>query len=904
MKKFLLPMLLLIAASGFVKAQLNETFETGTTPLAWTAADGTYLGVVNNPKPNSVNPSAKSAGYVKSNQHEYSLLIATMPTALNLTTNNRVTVQVYANRDKETKFIFKLEGSKGSKEFTKKIAVTKAWQEYTFDFSSLAANDSIKKIIFFFDPGVKDTKDTFYFDNIRQLPADACAGTVAPTTMNLLDDFECQRNASYGAGWDSLTVVDNPSRTGINISAKVGKYNDLAGNGTEYAALIHANVDPFDFAVYPYLRIKVLAPKAGLMLLKVEGGATSKEVGTQITAAQVGKWVEIGADFSSVKFGGNTKLVLFFNAGANGVAGDVYYIDDIRFTEIPALEDFEITPKLAWAPLNNDAALHGTFGGAVANPAPTSTVNNSPTVGKYTKGTAVISTLTATLTGFALATDAPQLNMMVYAPDAGKSVRLQLVSATKGNIEATATVTAANTWEDLKFDFTAAVGVTDISQMRVLFDPSAAASGKMYFFDNLKAGKLTINPCLTTVVDTNKLDDFECQRNATYAGTPPLTAIANPKQGTANPSDKVGQYNDPKDEWSALTIDYGTKSINFSRFNQLSVKIWSPTVVPLLFKLEGGTSPAVEKSATVSSAGNWVTYKIDFIDQKGKNHKKISIFFNAGVAHTTDDIYYLDDIEWQSEPISGCASDIESPIVFTYFANSDFGDKPVEIVNNPKKTGINTSAKVLKFDRRPGAEVYAGAFTDFGAPLKWLNNRYVIRAKVLMDHIGTFTAKLEPGNGGTGAVHEISVANTKINEWEEITVDFTGKVTGTEQYKRLTFFFDLNAPSPTVSQVSYVDEFVIGNGAGCGTSGIFDAVQVEKLSVFPNPALNELTVKNTEKIKRFEITNMLGQRVKTVILSNAFDNQTISLEGLDKGLYILSGYDAKGLIAISRFVKE
>ena len=395
-----------------------------------------------------------------------------------------------------------------------------------------------------------------------------------------------------------------------------------------------------------------------------------------------------------------------------------------------------------------------------------------------------------------------------------------------------------------------------------------------------------------------------CQRNATYAGTPPLTAIANPKQGTANQSDKVGQYNDPKDEWSALTIDYGTKSINFSRYNQFSIKIWSPTVVPLLFKLEGGTSPAVEKSATVSSAGNWVTYKIDFSNQKGKNHKKISIFLNAGVTHTTDDVYYLDDIEWQSEPISGCASDIESPILFTYFANSDFGDKPVEIVNNPKKTGINTSAKVLKFDRRPGAEVYAGAFTDFGAPLKWLNNKYIIRAKVLMDHIGNFTVKVEPGNGGTGAVHEISVANTKINEWEEIKVDFTGKITGTEQYKRLTFFFDLNLPVAATSQISYVDEFVIGDGAGCGTSGIFEAVSVEKLSVFPNPALNELTVSNTEKIKRFEITNMLGQRVKTVVLSNAFDNQTISLEGLGKGLYILSGYDAKGLIAISRFVKE
>ncbi len=904
MKKFLLPMLLLIAASGFLKAQITETFESGIATLNWEALDGTWSGVVNNPKPNAVNNSAKVGRYIKKDSTAYSLFWAKFTTPINLTTNNKFKISVLSK--KTGTFIFKLEGPKGSKEVTKPIVVANAWQEYTLDFYSARAIDSLNRLILFFDAGVGNSKlDTFYFDNLLQLPSDACSGTVAPTTMNLLDDFECQRNASYSAGWDSLSVVDNPSKTGINTSAKVGKYNDVAGNGTEYAALIHDNVVPFDFATYPYLRVKVLAPKAGLMLLKVEGGATSKEVGTQITADQVGKWVEVTADFSSVKFGGNTKLVLFFNAGANGVVGDIYYVDDIRFTELPALEDFETTPKLTWAPLNNDAALHGTFGGAVANPAPTSTVNSSPNVGKYTKGTAVISTLTATLpANFVLATDAPQLNMMVYAPDAGKTVRLQLVSATKGNIEQTATVTAATTWEELKFDFTAAAGVTDISQMRILFDPSAAAAGKMYFFDNLKAGKLTINPCLLTVIDTTKLDDFECQRNATYAGNPPLIAIPNPKQGTTNPSDKVGQYNDPKDEYSAITIDYGTKSINLSRYNQLSVKIWSPTIVPLLFKLEGGTSPAIEKSATVTKAGDWVTYKIDFIDQKGKNHKKISIFLNAGVAHTTDDVYYIDDIEWQSEPITGCASDIESPIVFTYFANSDFDGKPVEIVTNPKKAGINLSAKVLKFDRRPGAAVFAGAFTDFGAPLKWLNNKYVIRAKVLMDHIGNFTAKVEAGPGGTGTAFEVPVANTKINEWEEITVDFTGKITGTEQYKRLTIFFDLNLPVATTSQVSYVDEFVIGNGAGCGTSGIFEAVSVEKLSVFPNPALNELTVSNTEKIKRFEITNMLGQRVKTVILSNIFDNQTISLQSLDKGLYILSGYDEKGLIAISRFVKE
>jgi Secretion system C-terminal sorting domain len=905
MKKLILPVLLLFIATHFLTAQINETFETGgATPLAWTAADGTYLGVVNNPKPNIVNSSAKCAGYVKSNLAEYSLFIATMPTALNLTTNNKFTVQVNASRDKVGKFIFKLEGSKGSKEFTKNIVVTRAWQEYSFDFSSISANDSIKKILFFFDPGVKDSKDTFYFDNIKQLPADACAGTVPSTTLNLLDDFECQRNASYAGGWDSLTVVTNPNKTGINTSASVGRFRDQAGEGTEYGFLMHNNVDGIDLSKFPFLRVKVLAPKAGTLLLKLEGGSTSREVPTVITAAQVGQWIEATADFTPVQFAENPRLVMFFNAGVNGVAGDVYHIDDIRFTDVPPLESFE-PQSLTWAPLSNDATLHGSFVLA-DNPNTTGAINKSTKVGKYTKGTAAISTLTGSLpTGFKIDAASPQFNIQVYAPDAGKIVKVQLVSATQGNKEASATITAANTWETLNFDFSAAAGIADISQVNILFDAGTAANGKIYYFDNLNLSKLTINVCGTVTPNLNILDDFECQRNGKYAGTPPLKVINNPFKNQQNGTDKVGEYTDPLDEWSALTIDYGANAINLSRFNQLSIKIYSPKVVPLLFKLEGGTSPAVEYPiVNVSTANQWVTYNIDFSNQKGKNHKKISIFFNAGVAHTTTDLYYIDDVLWNSEPITGCALDLETPFSATYFANGDLDGKSVEVVDNPKKAGINTSAKVIKFDRRPGGAIFAGAFTDLPAPMKWTNTKYVIRTKVLMDHIGNFSPKVEAGSGGAGTAYEVSVANTKVNEWQEITADFSGKITSTDKYYRLTFFIDLLLPAATVSQVSYIDDFVIGDGAGCGTTGIFEPITVERLSVYPNPATEELSIRNTEKVKRLEITNMMGQRVKIIVFTGTFDNQTVSLNGLNRGLYTVSAFDEKGLIANSKFVKE
>ena len=226
MKKTLLSLVLLLMAVGFMKAQINENFESGTATLNWEALDGAWNGVVNNPKPNAVNPSSKVGRYVKKDSTAYSLFWAKFTTPINLTANNRFKINVLAN--KSGTLIFKLEGPRGNKEVSKQIVVAGAWQEYSLDFKSASAVDSLNRLILFFDAGVGNSKkDTFWFDNVQQLPADACSG-VAPIT-SILDDFECQRNANYFNGWDSLTVVNNPSPTGINTSAKVGRYGDQIG---------------------------------------------------------------------------------------------------------------------------------------------------------------------------------------------------------------------------------------------------------------------------------------------------------------------------------------------------------------------------------------------------------------------------------------------------------------------------------------------------------------------------------------------------------------------------------------------------------------------------------------------------------------------------------------------------
>jgi len=913
MKKLLL-LLLLVAANTVLKAQINETFEAGTTPLGWVAADkAKYLGVVNNPDTNkvSINKSAKCAGFVKDSTTAYSYAYAKFATPLNLKGNSKFKIQLFSKANRPTKFIFKFEGG-ATKEILKIVGSNNRWEELTFDEKSVDTVTRFTQLTIFFDATNATSKDTFYFDNLVQLPDDACSGVTPPKTQNLYDDFECIRvggiTNNSGAP-DSLTVVDNPDKSGINTSVKVGRYADVAGPGSEYAAIVYDNIDPIDLTKFPYLHVKVRAPKAGNFLLKLEGGTAVKEVPFIITADQTNKWIDAVGDFSSAAASGNTRLVLFLNAGQPGAVGDIYYLDDIRFTTVPPLEDFE-PQKITWTPLNNDATLHGSFA-VVANPAPTSAVNSSAYVGKYTKGSATISVLTGALVGFVATAAAPQLNLQVNTSDSGKVVRIQLVSATVGIIEASATTSTKNDWESLAFTLpNNAIGVTDISKINILFDPSTSAAGKVYYFDNLALSKSTVNACLTVVANPNIIDDFECQRNYTIDVPGPIRAIPNPKQGPLNPSDKVGEYTDPFDQYSALTYIF-PKVIDLSKYNQFSIKIWAPKVVPLLFKLEGSVKGLTKEfPSTVTKSGDWVTYTTDFSGEKGKDYTKISIFFNIGITPTTTDIYYVDDIQLKSEPINGCLTTFESlPLPFIYFGTNDATKEStaLTVVANPKKTGIDTSANVLKFTRFKNSLAFQGAFADLPAILKWTNPKITVRAKVYMDHIGNLGLKLEPGLAGSGNGHELPIANTKVNDWEEITADFTTLVAAGEVFSRLTFFFDLNLPVNIASDVtSYIDDIVIGDGAGCVATKVgTNDVAIAQFGFAPNPAQNEIYVRNLLNVRRLDVTNVWGQIVRSIsFTNNSFDIQTIPLEGLSAGMYIVSGYDDKGMIANGKFIKE
>lgn len=877
-----------------------EDFEAGAS-LNWTAVDGTFDGVVANPDSNFVNGSDSCGAYTKSDQASFSLFRAETATPLDLSTNNQFSIQVYA--PVRTSFILKLEGPQGSVELTKNIANANVWQEYTFDFSSAANIDSLHTILLFFDPGVTNSNDTYLFDNLIANPAGPCAGTVPDP--DLFDDFECQRNASYSGGWNIIRAIPNPDATGINTSSTVGEYVDPLD---QFSALVVNYNDPIDLSVKNTFIAKIWAPKAGNLLFKLEGGV-SPPAEISIPVTQLNTWVEYKASFPDQANANHQSIAIFFNAGVTADSGDIYYIDDIGREETPTsltLEDFEPTPKLSWEPLNANTALHGTFNGVVTNPDQAG-ANTSTNVGQYTKGSAAFSTLTSPLPLDFSLEQFSQVNLQVKPPANATQVTIQLLSAIQGNKEATAMLDGTTDWQDLAYDFSGSSNITDFERINILFDDGTANQGQAWLFDNLTLSQTTIDPCLGIDPLPNKLDDFECQRNVTYgAGGDILKVINNPDISNENTSEKVGEYTDPFDQFSALVLDFGGP-IDLSVFNQFNIKIWAPAAVPLVFKLEGGSSTPVEVPVDVTTAMSWQSYTVDFSPYANENHTSIAIFFNFAVVPTTQDIYYVDDMEWTRTPFTACIANFESfessLTDWQTFANGSLESSQVEIIDNPDPTGINQSTKVAAWKEATDGETFAGAFTrTTPAPISLPNDNKTIRVKFWADQEATMVLKLEAGRDGAANSGDIMADYTTPNTWQELTFDYSAIVPDDALYDRLTIIPGFGEV-PMEEKTYYFDDFVIADASCTGATSLEPGLEQVFFQLFPNPATDHLTITTDRQLQSVEIYNAVGQQM----LVRAGQNRTglnVSIEVLPPGVYIVRVIDQDLRASQTKLIKR
>ena len=78
----------------------------------------------------------------------------------------------------------------------------------------------------------------------------------------------------------------------------------------------------------------------------------------------------------------------------------------------------------------------------------------------------------------------------------------------------------------------------------------------------------------------------------------------------------------------------------------------------------------------------------------------------------------------------------------------------------------------------------------------------------------------------------------------------------------------------------FIDDLEIGVNAG------MEAAESNNVNIYPNPAKNIVNVNLPVDNAQIDIVNVLGQIVKTVNATS--ENETISLEGMERGMYIFS----------------
>tara|TARA_R100001369_G_scaffold92902_1_gene141283 strand:- start:123201 stop:125129 length:1929 start_codon:yes stop_codon:yes gene_type:complete len=632
------------------------------------------------------------------------------------------------------------------------------------------------------------TEEDQFFPSLTSIP---CEQTNVVIDPNIISDFQCQANVTL----DGVETVLNPDESGANTSRFVGKYMDPTG---PFDALIIDYGSAIDLSTFNTFKIKVKTSVAGILKAKLEGGSSpGKEVDASIT--NTSSWVEYTFDFSDQFNQDHTKLVLFFNAGVETDGSDIYFIDDLKWVttadpcagvaaNLNVVNDFDCQKNQEVPEVE-----------LVANPSK-SDINNSKFVGKYIDETG---SFDAVIIDYGEPIDLSTNNVFkikVLAPVAG-ILKVKLEGGTSSPIEKDASITKTGEWIEYSYDFSDQA-MESHNKIVLFFNAGVETDGtQVYFIDDLKFAELS-DACNGVVPDRSIINDFNCQQNTTIPGFIPNSIVENPMIGDANPSDLVLEVTDNGTEAFDALLFESSQSFDLSTKNFFKIKILTERAVPLLVKLEGGTSPAKEVFIDIDVVGEWAEYTVDFTDQASANHTKLVLFFNGAQSDgTPTDKYYIDDLRFTAfDPCDGVSANMNIVNDFECQQNYEITCcVTTEIVDNPNASGINTSSKVLKVIDN-GLEAFDALVFDRGGVID-LSTRNKLKIKILSSRAVPLLVKLE---GGTSPAKEIFIDISVVGEWAEYTVDFSDQASANHQ--KVVFFFNGGQSSGTAADIYYIDD--------------------------------------------------------------------------------------------------
>jgi len=214
----------------------------------------------------------------------------------------------------------------------------------------------------------------------------------------------------------------------------------------------------------------------------------------------------------------------------------------------------------------------------------------------------------------------------------------------------------------------------------------------------------------------------------------------------------------------------------------------------------------------------------------------------------------------------------------------NFSDPELEISANPDSTSLNPSDSVAKFTALANGAAFAGVETMHGQDIGTFTinpDNAIIRIMVWKSVISDVGIKLVRADNWS--LGEIKIANTKVNEWEQLEFNFSSHIGNT--YDQLVIFPDFRERSE--DEVIYFDN-VFGQ---LGSPSSIVESDFAKIKVFPNPTIDKLNLTldhEIQKLNSIQILDFQGRLIREYETSLVHDKSLcLDVQYLQFGTYIL-----------------
>ena len=279
----------------------------------------------------------------------------------------------------------------------------------------------------------------------------------------------------------------------------------------------------------------------------------------------------------------------------------------------------------------------------------------------------------------------------------------------------------------------------------------------------------------------------------------------------------------------------------------------------------------------------------------------------SGWIDTEASDFYIDHIHFSDSPFAtGGGGDEEFVYSFEeeadvdaweIFSNGAAGESDLAVVENPDKTGLNSSEMALRFIVNADADPWVGmknegSFLGENA-LVFTEENHIMSMLVYKTKQSDVLLKLEADLDGGDPI-EVRLANTMVDEWEELVFDFAAAIGKT--FEKLVVFPDFPVAREE-GTIVYLDNIKFVSG-GTVSTNLFSKSSVK---IFPNPTSSKLNVQHAD-MTGITIRNIAGQTVRNISF-HSVGTKTIEVGDLNSGVYFLSVKSESGLHT-SRFIKK